>query len=58
MKDLSLEGVIRCKKPKTTIPDQLHTCPPDKVSRQFKAPAPNILLGSDFTYVATWQGFV
>jgi len=28
------------------------------VNRQFKAPAPNGLWVSDFTYVATWQGFV
>jgi transposase InsO family protein len=28
------------------------------VNRQFKASAPNRLWVSDFTYVATWQGFV
>jgi putative transposase len=28
------------------------------VNRQFKAPVPNRLWVSDFTYVATWQGFV
>lgn len=33
-------------------------CPLDHVNRQFKAPAPNRLWLSDFTYVATWQGFV
>ena len=33
-------------------------CPLDKVNRQFHAPAPNVLWVSDFTYVATWQGFV
>lgn len=32
--------------------------PLDRVNRQFKAPAPNRLWGSDFTYVATWQGSV
>ena len=58
MKDLGLEGVIRGKNPKTTIPDKSQPCPLDKVSRQFKAPAPNVLWVSDFTYVATWQGFV
>ena len=30
----------------------------DRVNRQFRAPAPNALWLSDFTYVATWQGFV
>lgn len=29
----------------------------DKVNRQFRVPAPNMLWGSDFTYVATWRGF-
>ena len=58
MKDLGLEGVVRGKKPKTTIPDKALSCPLDKVNRQFHAPAPNMLWVSDFTYVATWQGFV
>ena len=58
MKDLDLEGVVRGKKPKTTIPDKALPCPLDKVNRQFHAPAPNVLWVSDFTYVATWQGFV
>ena len=30
----------------------------DRVNRQFKAPRPNALWVSDFTYVATWAGFV
>ncbi|MEM8637068.1 MAG: IS3 family transposase [Pseudomonadota bacterium] len=58
MKDLGFEGVVRGKKPKTTIPDKALPCPLDKVNRQFRAPAPNVLWVSDFTYVATWQGFV
>ena len=58
MKDMGLEGVIRGKKHKTTIPDKSQPCPLDKVNRQFKTPAPNMLWVSDFTYVATWQGFV
>ena len=33
-------------------------CPLDKVSREFRAPQPNALWVSDFTYVATWGGFV
>src|SRR6202166_35150 len=33
-------------------------CPLDHVNRQFHAPAPNMLWVSDFTYVATWTGFV
>lgn len=30
----------------------------DRVNRQFRVPAPNQLWVSDFTYVATWAGFV
>ena len=33
-------------------------CPLDKVNRQFQASRPNALWVSDFTYVATWAGFV
>ncbi|SET72842.1 Transposase InsO and inactivated derivatives [Paracoccus homiensis] len=58
MKELGLEGVIRGKKARTTIPDKSQSRPLDKVNRQFKAPPPNILRVSAFTYVATWQGFV
>ena len=58
MKDMGLEGVIRGKKLKTTLPDKAQPCPLDKVNRQFRVPAPDMLWVSDFTYVATWQGFV
>ena len=58
MKDMGLEGIIRGKKAKTTMPDKAQPCPLDKVNRQFPVPAPNMLWGSDFTDVATWQGFV
>jgi len=58
MKDIGIEGVIRGKNPKTTLQDKALPCPLDRVNRAFHAPAPNILWVSDFTYVATWQGFV
>jgi len=58
MKDIGIEGVIRGKKPKTTVQNKALPCPLDRVNRQFHAPAPNVLWVSDFTYVATWQGFV
>ena len=38
--------------------DKAAPCPLDQVNRQFHAPAPNMLWVSDFTYVATWSGFV
>jgi putative transposase len=53
MRDMGLQGVIRGKSVKTTISDKAAPCP-----RQFKAPRPNVLWLSDFTYVATWTGFV
>ncbi len=43
---------------KTTISDKATPCPLDKVNRQFAADRPNKLWLSDFTYVATWSGFV
>ncbi|SHJ89826.1 Transposase InsO and inactivated derivatives [Shimia gijangensis] len=58
MKDIGIEGVIRGKKPKTTVLGKALPCPLERVNRQFHAPAPNVLWVSDFTYVATWQGFV
>jgi transposase InsO family protein len=58
MRDMGLQGVIRGKPAKTTISDKAAPCPLDRVNRQFKAPRPNVLWLSDFTYVATWTGFV
>jgi putative transposase len=58
MKRQSIHGVIRGNVKKTPVPDKSPPCPKDKVSRKFRAPAPNMLWGNDFTYVATWQGVV
>ena len=58
MRDLGLQGVIRGKPVRTTISDKAAPCPLDQVNRQFQAPAPNRLWVADFTYVATWAGFV
>lgn len=58
MKSMGIQGVIRGKPHRTTIPDKKQPCPLDKVNRQFRVPAPNMLWVSDFTYVATWKGFV
>jgi transposase InsO family protein len=55
---MGLQGVVRGKRMKTTITDQATPCPLDKVNRQFAADRPNKLWVSDFTYVATWSGFV
>ena len=58
MRAMDLAGVIRGKPVRTTVSDKAAPCPLDRVNRQFRAPAPNMLWVSDFTYVATWAGFV
>ena len=58
MKAHGLQGVIRGKSVRTTVSDKAAPRPLDLVNRQFRAPRPNVLWLSDFTYVATWQGFV
>ena len=58
MASLGLHGAIRGKPVRTTISDKAMPCPLDHVNRQFHALRPNALWVSDFTYVATWAGFV
>ena len=57
MKQMELSGAIRGKAVKTTVSDRAVPCPLDRVNRHFRAPRPNALWVSDFTYVSTWQGF-
>ena len=58
MRDMGLRGVVRGRETRTTVSNPATRCPADLVKRQFRAPRPNVLWVSDFTYVATWQGFV
>jgi len=58
MRRMGLQGVVRGKTVRTTISNAAVPCPLDRVNRQFTAPRPNVLWVSDFTYVATWAGFV
>ena len=58
MQAMGVHGAIRGKPVRTTIGDKAAPCPLDHVNRQFKAPRPNALRVADFTYVATWAGFV
>lgn len=44
-------GVTRRKKVRTTIADPAAARAADLVKRQFRVPAPNVLLVADFTYV-------
>src|SRR5688572_15109933 len=58
MRSLGLSGVVRGRKCRTTIADEAAERPLDRVNRQFQASRPNELWVADFTYVATWGGFV
>jgi putative transposase len=58
MRTMGLQGAVRDRKVRTTISNPAAACPLDRVNRQFGAASPNVLWLSDFTYVATWQGFV
>ncbi len=57
MKSMGIQGIIRGKPHKTTVPDKKAPCPLDKVNRQFRVPAPNMLWVSDFTYGAPRPGW-
>jgi len=58
MREMGLQGVVRGRKFKTTIPDESAARPLDLVERNFTATRPNELWVADLTYVATWRGFV
>jgi transposase InsO family protein len=59
MRELGLRGTVRGRAWKiTTQSDPAAMRPADLVDRQFVATRPNQLWVSDFTYVATWRGFV
>ena len=58
MRALGLQGVVRGKKRPATINEGSVFYPADRVKRQFAATRPNELWVADFTYVATWAGFV
>jgi len=58
MRAEGLRGVVRGAQIRTTIPDLVAERPRDLVQRDFHASRPNELWVADFTYVATWRGFV
>lgn len=59
MRAEGLQGVVRGRSVRTTVPDSTAAeRADDLVERQFKAERPNQLWVADFTYVATWRGFV
>ncbi|GJG89435.1 transposase [Gemmatimonadetes bacterium T265] len=59
MRAEGLRGVVRGGRVRTTRPaEDPAVAPQDLVQRQFTAARPNQLWLADFTYVATWRGFV
>jgi putative transposase len=59
MQAMGLAGAVRGRPwVTTTQPAPTAVRPPDLVDRTFAAQRPNQLWVSDFTYVATWHGFV
>jgi len=57
MRKMGLQGAVRGRKFKTTIPDDSIARPADLVMRDFTATRPNQLWVADLTYVVTWRGF-
>lgn len=49
-------GTQRRRSVRTTVPDPAASRPTDLVDRQFRVPAPNMLLVADFTYVRLTSG--
>src|SRR5262245_19717002 len=59
MREMGLAGAVRGRAWTTTTQSSQHTEQPgDLVDRNFTATRPNQLWVSDFSYVATWRGFV
>jgi transposase InsO family protein len=58
MKVQGIQGVVRGRRIKTTLPAGLADRPLDLVNRNFNVMRPNALWVADLTYVATWRGFV
>lgn len=58
MRQMNLQGAIRGKIKRTTVPSDRDLRPLDLVKRVFHATRPNQLWVADFTYVATWSNFV
>jgi putative transposase len=57
MRRLGLNGAVRGRKVRTTIPAKAAVRAGDRLQRDFTAPTPDRVWVADFTYVATWSGW-
>ena len=57
MRDMGLEGTVRGRRCRTTVPAEEADRPLDLVERNFTAERPNRLWVADLTYVSTRRGF-
>lgn len=57
MRSLGLAGVVRGKRPRTTVLNQADSRAADLLNRDFTAPARNQKWITDFTYVRAYQSF-
>ncbi|WP_081635273.1 DDE-type integrase/transposase/recombinase [Nocardia sp. BMG111209] len=57
MRDIGLNGVVRGRRHRTTIPARDGVRAGDKLNRDFTTDAPDRVWVADFTYVSTWTGW-
>ncbi|MGY1948307.1 IS3 family transposase [Nocardia asiatica] len=57
MRELGLNGAVRGRRHRTTIPAKDGIRAGDRLNRDFTATAPNQVWVADFTYVSTWTGW-
>lgn len=58
MRDEGMNGLIRGRAVRTTVPGKDGKRAGDQLNRDFSSPHPNHAWVTDFTYVPTWSGFV
>ena len=58
MRQLGMQGIVRGRPVRTTIPSKDGKRAGDLLNRNFHTYAPNKVWVTDFTYVRTWAGFV
>jgi putative transposase len=58
MAEMGITGVVRQRRPRTTVANPAAARPVDLVDRRFVASRPNQLWVADFTYCPTWTGMV